>query len=36
MWRSYDAATPSIDLDSNGGPSVFPFDIVSSPLLQEY
>ena len=36
MWRPYDAATPSIDLDSNGGPSVFPFDIVSSPLLQEY
>lgn len=36
MWRSYDAATPSIDLDSNGGSSVFPFDIVGSPLLQEY
>lgn len=36
VWRSYDAATPSIDLDSNGGLSVFPFDIVGSPLLQEY
>ncbi|EPD69877.1 hypothetical protein HMPREF1219_00822 [Corynebacterium pyruviciproducens ATCC BAA-1742] len=36
VWRAYMRAAPTINLDSNRGPGVYPFNIVRSGLLEEY